>query len=179
MAAAEICFNKCEFGLLVVLQWLHSLYCSSVIIWVIKFAILVGCAACLSMSEMTECLGRSRRIAQRTKEILHKRAEGVQFRIGSNWLKIDPMEGFCDHGNEYSGFIKDWKFHKKLGDFSPSELLFRAGNLSVREVLTNGLCLVSFCDFRQILQMYTTMVSKIRFCLTFCTINYYFRKVVK
>jgi hypothetical protein len=86
------------------------------------------------------------------------------------------MEGFCDHGNEYSGFIKDWKFHQQLGDFSPSELRFRAGNLSVREVLTNGLYLVSFCDLRQILQMYTTMVPNIRFCLTFCTINYYFRK---
>jgi len=39
------------------------------------------------------------------------------------------MEGFCDHGNEYSGFLKDWKFLQQLGDLSPSELRFRAGNL--------------------------------------------------
>jgi len=49
---------------------------------------------------------------------------------------------------------------------------------SVREVLTDGLCLVSFCDFRQIVQVYTTMVSKIRFCLTFFTIIT-FENVVK
>jgi hypothetical protein len=86
------------------------------------------------------------------------------------------MEGFYDHCNEYSGFIKDWKFHQQLADLSPFELRFRAGNLSVGEVLTNELCLLSCCDFCQILQMYTTMVPKIRFCLTFFTINHYYRK---
>jgi hypothetical protein len=86
------------------------------------------------------------------------------------------MEGFCDHGNEYSGFIKDWKSLQQLVDLSPSELRFRAGNLSVREVLTNGLFLVNFCDFRLIVHVYTTMVPKIRFCLTFFKINYYPRK---
>lgn len=64
-----------------------------------------------------------------------------------NWFRLaedNTLEGFCDYGNEYSGFLKDWKFLQSLGDISPSELRFRAGNLSVREVLTNGLCLVSF-----------------------------------
>jgi len=65
------------------------------------------------------------------------------------------MEGFCDNGNEYSGFIRDWKFLEQLDDSSPTELRFRAGNLSFREVLTNGLCLVSFYDFRQNAQVCT------------------------
>jgi hypothetical protein len=134
---------------------------------------------CAYVSEMTECLGRSRRTAQRTKEISHKRTEGVKFRIGSDWLKIDLMEGFCEHRNEYSGFIKDWKIHQQLADLSPFELRFRAGNLNVREVLTNRLCLVSFCDFRQILQMYTTVVPKIRFCLTFFKLIIALENVVK
>jgi hypothetical protein len=40
------------------------------------------------------------------------------------------MEGFCDHGNEYSGFIKRLKILQQLCDLSPSELRVIAGNLS-------------------------------------------------
>jgi hypothetical protein len=48
------------------------------------------------------------------------RVLGVFCGVDSSGSSYGSMIGFCEHGNELSGFIKDWKL---LGQVSDSELV--------------------------------------------------------